>query len=189
MQWIRYVKGITDVALSADGKIAVTGTTLLSGETGKVIGLPLKQERGTAVCVAVSADGKVALTGSNGNSVRAWDTATGKPIGPSLWHNFILYDVALSADGKIALSGSGDGMARVWETATGKPIGSPLQFQAVPRRGAAALSADGMTALTACSDNAARVWRTATGKQIGPALQHRARLAAVALSARTAQPP
>jgi WD40 repeat protein/tRNA A-37 threonylcarbamoyl transferase component Bud32 len=180
---------IQSVALSADGKTALTGgmdnaARLWDTVTGKrigptlQIGPPLEHPRLGAV--ALSADGKTALTGSDAQA-QLWDTATGKPLGPPLLHQEWIGAVALSADGKTALTGSQDKTARLWDTATGKPIGLPLQHQGVVE--AVALSADGKTALTGCRDKTARLWETATGKPIGPPLEHQDMIRGVALSA------
>ncbi len=173
------------VALSADGKTALTGSQdttarLWETATGKPIGPPLQHRFGVNA-VALSADAKTALSGSNDKTARLWETATGKPIGPPLQHQDLVWAVALSADGKIALTGSFDKTARLWETATGKPIGPPLQHQHYVV--AAVLSADGTIALTGSYDKTARLWETATGKPLGPPLLHQAQVVAVALSA------
>jgi len=71
--------------------------------------------------VALSADGKTALTGSHDKTVRQWETATGKPIGPPLPHPEIASAVALSADGKTALTGGFDKTAQLW------PVPQPMR--------------------------------------------------------------
>jgi WD40 repeat protein len=173
------------VALSADGKIALTGSSdetarLWETGTGKQLGRPLQHE-GRVVAVALSADGKIALTGSEDKTARVWETATGKALGPPLQHQDVVTSVALSADGKIALTGSYDKRARVWDAATGKVLGRPLHHEY--RVVAVALSADGKIALTGSLDEPARVWETATGKALGPPLQHQDVVTSVALSA------
>src|SRR5262249_14363826 len=109
---------VTSVALSADGKIALTGSRdytarLWDTATGRPFG-PVLEHRNEIAAVTLSADGKIALTG-DGNSVRRWDTATGKVLGLPLEREVFGRRVALSADGKIALTGSSyDKTARVW---------------------------------------------------------------------------
>ncbi|MBM3994094.1 MAG: serine/threonine protein kinase, partial [Planctomycetes bacterium] len=171
------------VALSADGKTALTGNGDKSARlwdiaTGK---LKLLQHEREVWRVALSADGKIALTGSNDNTTRLWDVSTGKPIGPPLQHEKGVRAMALSADGKIAFTGSNDNTARLWDVSTGKPIGPPLKHEKEVT--AVALSADGKIALTGSNDNTARLWNAATGKPIGPPLKHEKEVTAVALSA------
>jgi tRNA A-37 threonylcarbamoyl transferase component Bud32 len=142
---------VNAVALSADGKTALTGSfdktaRLWETATGEPIGPPL-QHQYQVIAVALSADGKTALTRSLDRTARLWETATGKPIGPPLQHRQMdVVAMALGADGKTVLTGSNDKTARLWDTATGKPIGSPLPHQR--EVSAVALSADGKTALT-----------------------------------------
>jgi len=178
------VAGPVPVAISADGKTALTGSRdnaarLWETGTGKPLGLPL-QHQDWISAVAISADGKIALTGSADKTARLWDTATGKPLGPPLQHQGGVNAVAISADGKTVLTGSADKTARLWETATGKPLGPPLQHQ--DKVWAVAISPDGKTALTGSHDKTARLWQTATGKPLGPPLQHQDRVYAVAIS-------
>ena len=54
-------------------------------------------------------------------SVHLWETATGKPLGQTLYPKGHGAIAALSADGKTVLTGSSLKTARLWETATGKP--------------------------------------------------------------------
>jgi WD40 repeat protein len=108
---------VVAVALSADGRTALTGSydktaRLWETASGKPTGPPL-QHQGLVVSVALSADGKTALTGSYDRSARLW-MATGKPIGPPLLHHDMVRAVALSADGKTALTGGFDKTARLW---------------------------------------------------------------------------
>jgi WD40 repeat protein len=118
------------VGLSADGKIALTGSQdqtarLWDTATGKPIGPPLLHQD-FAEAVALSADGKMVLTGSDANTARLWATVTGKPIGPPLKHEGRILAVALSADGKTALTGQrgpnsaavGYGHRQTYRTAT-----------------------------------------------------------------------
>jgi WD40 repeat protein/serine/threonine protein kinase len=182
LRWVgAHGKRVLSLALSADGKIAVTGSIdktarLWDAASGMPIGPPL-QHQNESVAVALSADGKTALTGCGGNTgPQLWDVASGKPIGPPLQHQHAIY-VALSADGKTALTGSANNTAWVWDAATGKPI-SPLQHGRTVQ--AVALSADGKTALTG-SDKDARLWEVASGTPIGPPL-HQGIVSKLALS-------
>ena len=87
---LQHQGAVRAVALSADGKIALTGSydktaRLWEAANGKPIGPPL-QHHGEVLAVALSADGKTALTGSRDETARLWDTATGKQIGPPQMH-------------------------------------------------------------------------------------------------------
>jgi WD40 repeat protein len=81
-----------------------------------------------------SADGKVVVVShavprfhSWMNTARAWETATGKPLGPVIPVTVAASAplVAVSADGRTILTTSLN-EARVWDAVTGKPHGEPL---------------------------------------------------------------
>ena len=81
---------IRAVALSRDGKVAITGSDdqtarLCDAQTGKTLGPPLRH-RARVTAVALSADGKMALTGSEDKTAQIWDIASGKPLGDPLYH-------------------------------------------------------------------------------------------------------
>ncbi len=178
-------KGVSGVALSTDGRLALIGSRFKTAQvwdtaTTEPFG-PALEHPGQVLAVALSADGKTALTGSLDKTARLWDTATGKQIGQPFVHPFAVHGVALSADGKIALTGLYERTARLWATATGKQIGPPLEHRDSIL--ASAISADGKTALTGSADKTARLWATATGKPIGAPLQHPNAVQGVALSA------
>ena len=72
-----------------------------------------------ADAVAFSPDGKLLASGElDMDTVRAWNPATGQPIGAPLQIGSGpaggVFVVALSPDGKLLASGSGDGTVRLW---------------------------------------------------------------------------
>ncbi len=100
---------VWSVALSANGKIALTGgmagtARLWDTATGKPIGSTLLHGREVRA-VALSADGKIALTWSRYGPVRLWETATAKPIGSPFGD--LSSFVALTADGYTTFTTNG----------------------------------------------------------------------------------
>ena len=55
------------------------------------------------------------MSGSYDNTVRAWDAATGRPVGDPLFgHTDSVSSVAFSPDGHTIVSGSYDNTLRLW---------------------------------------------------------------------------
>jgi WD40 repeat protein/serine/threonine protein kinase len=114
--------------------------------------------------VAFSLDGKVVATVGGDNTVRSWETATGKPVGPPLKHDAKVLAVVFSSDGKSLVTASEDKTARVWEVATGRLLGAALRH-ANPVS-AVAFGPGGKLIATGTSDGTIRLWEAAIGKPL-----------------------
>ena len=80
----------------------------------------LKGHTQGVLSVSISPDGKKIVSGSYDNSIRVWDTDTGREILPPLQaNNSYVFSVAFSPDGKKIASGSSDKSVRVWDAETG----------------------------------------------------------------------
>jgi WD40 repeat protein/serine/threonine protein kinase len=131
--------------------------------------------------LALSPDGKTVLTTGQQKpkEVQFSDLATGRPVGPSLEHEFEVSRATFSPDGlKVATAGGQRDPARhavwLWDVATGTPRGQPLPHPNQIR--SVAFSADGKSLLSHTwaapgKPSELRLWETATGKQLGPVLR------------------
>src|SRR5205085_7043636 len=73
--------------------------------------------------LAFSHDGKIVATGS-GNTIRMWDTATGKELPlTGDGHRAAISTLMVAPDGKTGLSRGADNMVRRWDLATGEQLG------------------------------------------------------------------
>ncbi len=136
----RHVRAL---AFSADGKLLATGGG--PDHDGDVLlwDWPARKERWNVTAhpsvlnmLAFSPDGRVLASGSAESLIRLWDTATGKPLGPTTsGHQGRVTSVAWSSDGGAILTGSWDRTIRVWDAASGKEratlaVGTPEEARA-----------------------------------------------------------
>lgn len=74
--------------------------------------------------VVFSADGMLLATGSQDDTVKLWDTRTGKEIRTFIGHSEDVTGLAFSPDGKYLASGSGHGTVKLWDVVNGQELGS-----------------------------------------------------------------
>ncbi len=161
-------KGVTAVAFSPDGQLALSGSLdktvkLWQVSTGREI-RTFNGHSNSVWAVAFSPDGQLALSGSADKTVKLWQVSTGREILTFKGHSQPVSAVAFSADGQLALSGSDDKTLKLWQVSTGREIrtfnGHSSYVAAV------ALSADGQLALSGSLDSSTRLWNVQTGKEI-----------------------
>ena len=177
--------GVSAVAVSADGRRAVSG-----GFDGAVRVWDL--EAGTAVhaltghdgrvwAVAVSADGRRAVSGGFDGTVRVWDLEAGTAVHALTGHDGRVWAVAVSADGRRAVSGGEDATVRVWDLEAGAAV------HALPGHDggvkAVAVTADGRRAVSGGDDGTVRVWDLEAGAAVHALPGHDGWVSAVAVSA------
>jgi WD40 repeat protein/serine/threonine protein kinase len=207
-QVFRHPGRVLAVALSPDGKLALTGgddntARLWDVTTGGPVGNPMPHQDPVAA-VAFSPDGKYFVTGggkpgnpnSNKPEVRLWEVATSRPLDlPPIVHAGSVLAVAFSPDGKWVLTGSADATAQLWELVQGER-GPSWRHRHTWRHDkrrvfAVALSPDGRTALTGSSRwseeekrfvGVAQLWDVSTGAALGEPFCHPAFVTAVAFS-------
>ncbi len=62
-----------------------------------------------------SPDGSRVVTAGEDQTARVWNTATGEPVTPPLWHKGVVWHARFSPDGRFVVTASGDTTARVWD--------------------------------------------------------------------------
>jgi len=113
---------VTSVALSADGKRALTGSVdktavLWDGPSGKKL-QTFHGHTDAVRSVALSGDSKHVLTGSWDGTAILWEAANAKKL--QTFQGSRVRGVALSDDGKHVWTADEDGTTRLWDPTTGQ---------------------------------------------------------------------
>ena len=169
------------VAVSLNGKRLATGGNLTaklwSLENGQEL-LTLTGHTAPVRSLAFSADGKRLLTGSRDDTVRLWDTATGR----ALWTWKIaggVRAVTFLPDGSPLVATGEELTLHIGDVRTGREQGSA---RLGVRVSCLAFAADGRRLITGSTDGRAHIWEIAGGRQVWEFHGHSAAVTAVAFS-------
>jgi len=133
--------------------------------------------------VAFFPDGKKLASGSSDETVRMWDSKTGKAVlAPLTGHISEVESVAVSPNGKLIASVAQDGTLRIIDSDTGAcPLGPIAAHSDVIL--SVAFSPDGSRIVTGSMDRTLKVWNVATGDLcLGPLTGHTNAVRSVAFS-------
>ena len=173
---------VTAVAVAPDGSWLATG----SGDGSVRIWDPAAARQPAIAATSQIRDVSVVdfapdgtwLASADGNTVRVWDTATGKQRAALAGHAGEVTAVAIAPDGTWLASADGN-TVRVWDLSTGQQraalAGHAGEVTAV------AIAPDG-TWLASADGNTVRVWDTATRKQRAAVAGHAGEVTAVAIA-------
>ena len=130
--------------------------------------------------VTFGPDGRWVATGSFDNSIKIWDTETGRELRALTGHTGPVRVLATSPDGHLLASGSNDHSVRIWDVTAGREfkrldLGDTL-VEAV------AFSSDGRKLASSGPGNSAVLWDIATGNKISNLSEHTTPVTAIAFS-------
>ena len=161
-----YSKAVNAVALSPDGRQAVSGSeddALRLWDTATGLQLrTFETETSTTHSVAFSPDGHRILAGGNDGRLRLFDIATGEAVLTIEAHTGEVLAALFSPDGRQLLSGGADKTVKLWDAETGQLLktfeGHSGDVAAV------AFSPDGRFALSGSADKTLKLWDIETGR-------------------------
>ncbi|MEG4167815.1 nSTAND1 domain-containing NTPase [Microcoleus sp. S13_D1] len=134
----------------------------------------------TVYGVSFSPDGKLLATSSDDNTVKLWDTTTGKQIKTLTGHTGPVWGISFSPDGKQLASGSDDKTVKLWDTLTGKQINTLIGHK--DKLNAVSFSPNGKLLATGSQDKTVKLWDTTTGKEINNLTGHKNIVTSVSFS-------
>ena len=193
---------ISCVAFAPEGTKLLTGSLdrtarCWDAQTGALLQVYRAPRR--VFSAVFSPDGQQVITGNEGvplklddeqgNTVRVWDTRTGKQLRGFRAYGSSAVSVAVSRDGKRVLVGAGgggfstdDGRAQLWDMDTGCQL-RMLEGQGVVSVLCVACSDDGRWLLVGGDDGAAWLWDAATGREVHRFQHNPGNVQSVAISA------
>jgi len=156
--------GVTDVALSPDGRWAasagVDGAVLVWPVDGSEPPVALQHER-EVLAVAFGPDSTVLASGSMDRTARVWSLDDWHEM-QRLDHTGAVTDVAFTADGAL-LTASGEGTARTFDPRSGREVTRAVHGEFVS---AVRPFPDGQRACSAAWDGSVHVWLPASGADL-----------------------
>jgi WD40 repeat protein len=197
-----HTEPISSVAFAPEGTKLLTGSLdgsarCWDAQTGAL--LQVYQAPRRVFSAVFSPDGQQVITGhqgvpiklddEQGNTVRVWDTGTGRQLRGFREYGSSAVSMAVSRDGKRVLVGAcGGGLsiddcrAQLWDVDSGRQL-RMLQGQGVLSVDCVACSDDGRWLLVGSDDGAAWLWDAATGREVHRFEHIRGSVQAVAISA------
>ena len=114
--------------------------------------------------VAISPDGKKILSISSDNSIKLWDTESGREIRTFSGYEYIIRSALFNLDGKCIVLGTADKTIKLWDLETGENIGTFL----LPSNNinSVEINHDGKQIISCCDNSLIIIWDVETEQAI-----------------------
>ncbi len=188
--WDLHKEKVRSVAFSPDGRYVLSGSYDHNVRLWNVGGQLDQEEieikswkahKDRVLAVAVFPDGGKVLSAGHSldNSLKVWESSTGKSVAAWEGHQLGVFSAAVSPDGRRIVSAGGDGLVKFWD-ARGALLGTGTGHRSTVY--AVAFSPDGRRALSGGADKTLRLWESPGGRQLATWSGHDARVMSVAFS-------
>jgi len=175
---------VTDVAITKNGEIAVSGgrdRTLRVWDLGRGKSLKtLKGHRGWVTDVEILPNQIQAISASVDNTLKLWNLDSGENLRTFTGHTQPVVALAVTKDGKQLISGSTDQQVKVWDVATGE-----VKYTLKGHTGGVtqvAVTSDQQTIISAAADNQIKIWDLSKGQEIATLTGHTSTIADLAIT-------
>ena len=163
----RSAEGFSAMAISADGKRAITGVYfkdagLLWNLESELPPVPLNVGGSGLSAAALSADGRLAVTGSGKGRVGIWALDRVELLREMHEHSGPIISVAIGLNNRTAITGSRDGTARIWDMANGCQLHLLAAHPGIVQQ----VAISDAIAVTISTDQVLRVWNAEDGTPI-----------------------
>lgn len=167
---------VNSAAYSPDGRYVVTASADKTARIWKVdlgrMNTELKDYKGLIGNERFSSDGRylVATSEDYTNTVRVWESVSGRLLPLFNGHDARVHGAMLSPDGSRLVTTSNDNIAHVWETDSRRLLAVLKGHRETVW--SAAFGPDGRRIVTASKDGTARVWEADSGRLIAEFKDH-----------------
>jgi WD40 repeat protein len=160
-------EGIRAVAVTADGKLAISGyrdgmVKVRDLQNGKEL-CELSGHNVSINAVAITEDGTFALSASCDDLLKIWDLENARELPSLTGHTRCINSIALTVDGKLALTCSIDGIIKIWNL---EKINEYKTFPGSVGWDAKAVTNDGKLEVSASSGRTLKVYDNENKREI-----------------------
>jgi WD40 repeat protein len=146
------------------------------------VAVTLKGHSETVYAVAFTPDGKHVVSSSGDQTLRVWDSASGKAIkvlGGPTGHKGLVLSVSISSDGRLIATGGADNAAKLWDFPSSSPVRHIAKSDGT---GVLAVTADGAKLAGGDKDGRVKMWNSADGKELFALEGHKGAVTGLAFS-------